>query len=301
MPVTAPVTHISRCSLHDGPGIRTVVYLKGCPLQCAWCHNPETWSLQKEILFAPNKCICCGRCMEVCPEHHVPDGNDMTYLRSGCTACGKCAEVCPSLALNVCGEEMTADAVFAQIQKDAHYYASSGGATFSGGECLLHADFVLEIALKCRENGIHTAIESAFYVGWENVEKVLSHIDLFFADLKIPDPEKHKAFTGRDNRLIIENIRRLSKAHDHIILRIPVIPGVNDSEKDLIGFSEIIRTFGSGIQGIEILRYNSLAESKYRLIGKEHRRFSDDAQTDAEMENIRALLESMTGIRCYFV
>ena len=181
MSVTAPVTNISRCSLHDGPGSRTVVYFKGCGLKCQWCHNPETREAKKQILFIPNKCIHCGTCIEVCPEHHMISGDQMEYLREGCIACGRCAEECPSMALSLCGEDKTADQVMAEIRKDQHYYqATGGGVTFSGGECLLYPEFVAELAEKCRAEGIHTAVESAMFVPWENIEQVLPVIDLFF-------------------------------------------------------------------------------------------------------------------------
>ena len=241
MSVIVPVTNISRCSLHDGPGIRTVIYFKGCSLKCEWCHNPETQAAKKQILYAAFKCIHCGKCIETCPEHHVIAGDDMQFLREGCLACGKCADACPSLALSLCGEGKTVDALFDDINKDRHYYLSSGGGvTFSGGECLLYPEYVAEIAKRCRENAIHTAIESAFHVPWENVEAVIPFIDLFFADLKIPDSQKHKRFTGKDNVQIIENIRRLSEVAENIILRIPVIPGVNDTPEHFRGIGNCI-------------------------------------------------------------
>lgn len=302
MSVSVPITNIARGSLHDGPGVRTVVYFKGCGLKCKWCHNPETLSAKKQILYAPSKCIHCGRCVELCPEHHIIQGKDMLFLRDGCTACGKCVEACPSLALNMCGEEKTVDELFEEIKKDSHYYISSGGGvTFSGGECLLRSQFIAEIAQQCKDNKIHTAVESAFFVPWENVEKVLPFIDLFFADLKIPAPEKHLEFTGKDNTLIIENIKKLSKKHNNIILRIPVIPGVNDSDEDMNGFAEIIKTFGKGIKGIELLKYNNLAESKYIIAGKEYVKFADVSQADDEMKTLSSALTEKCNINCYYV
>lgn len=301
MSVTAPVTNIARCSLHDGPGSRTVVYFKGCGLKCQWCHNPETWQVKKQILYIPNKCIHCGTCIELCPEHHIIVGDRMEYLREGCTACGRCAENCPSLALNLCGGDKTVEDVFREIRKDLHFYqASGGGVTFSGGECLLYPEFVAELAAKCQAEGIHTAVESAMFVPWENVERVLPVIDLFFNDLKIPDPEKHRQYTGQTNQRIIENIRQLSNRGKQIILRIPVIPGVNDSDEDMAGFGEIIRTFGKGVKEVELLKYNHLAESKFRFVGEPYHAFAQGSQTDEEMQRLCDLLAEASAHRCHF-
>lgn len=301
MHITAPVTNISRGSLHDGPGIRTVVYFKGCGLKCKWCHNPETLSAEKQILYTESKCIHCGKCIEVCAIHHKISGNGMLFLRDGCTVCGKCAQVCPSLALELCGNEKSVNGLFEEIKKDSHYYAiSGGGVTFSGGECLLYADFVAELAKKCCESGISTAVESAFFVPFPNVERVLPNIDLFFADLKIPDPKKHRHFTGRDNKLIIENIGRLSNLHGNIIIRIPVIPGVNDSKEDITGFAEIIGDFGKGVRMVELLKYNNLAEGKYAVAGCEYTEFAASPQADEEMRRFCELLSEKCGRECFF-
>ena len=301
MPVTAPITNISRGSLHDGPGVRTVVYFKGCGLKCKWCHNPETLKAKKQVIYIASKCIHCGKCVEICPKCHKIQGNDMMFLHEECIACGKCSDVCPSLALTLCGEDKTAQEIFGEIKKDQHYYrASGGGVTFSGGECLLHSQAVKEIAKMCKDENIHTAIESAFFVPWENVQNVLPFIDLFFADLKIPDPEKHRKFTGQDNRLIIENITKLSKEHSNIILRIPVIPGVNDSDDDIHAFAEITKKFGNGIKSIELLRYNNLAESKYKSVGTEYTKFADSSQTEEEMKKQCLAFKEKCNIDCNF-
>ncbi len=304
MSVTANISNISRSSLHDGPGLRTVVYFKGCSLRCEWCHNPETISHVKEIMFQEGKCIACGRCISLCRKaYSVVDGKIM-FSRGNCISCGKCVELCPSGAISMCGEEMTVDALFSVIEKDAHYYKESGGGvTFSGGECLLQPEAVTELAERCKEEGIHTAIESAFHVPYANVEKVLPFIDFIFADLKIADGEKHRQHTGASNELIIENIRKISGVHSCITIRIPLVPEVNDTEKSMEEFSEIIKSFGSGIIGVELLKYNYLAASKYRLVGRDYTDFGSESQTDEKLELLcKALKRKLPDrINVYYV
>jgi len=299
MSITGVISNISRCSLHDGPGVRTVVYLKGCGLRCQWCHNPETFTMEREILYAPSKCIHCGRCVEVCPEHHKIQGNDMVFIREGCTKCGKCADVCPTGALSACGEQKTVDEVLKEIVKDKHYFSqSNGGVTFSGGDCLLQADFTAAVLKACQEENIHTAIESEFFVPWENVEKVIPYTDFFYADCKLPDPERHRIYTGQDNRLILENISRLAGTGKRIIIRIPLIPGVNDSEEDMAAFGKVIGAFAAGIEGVELLRYNYLGKSKYELLGKEYVSFGEEAQGEVTMQSLRKKLQEQLPSEC---
>ena len=301
MSVTASITNVSRGSLHDGPGVRTVVYLKGCGLRCMWCHNPETLSKQPHVVQNAQKCIHCGRCIELCENRSVGEDGQLVYDKDNCRFCGKCADICPANAVKIVGEETTADELFEQIKKDAHYYSTSGGGvTFSGGECLLWPDFVTEVAKKCKAEGIGTAVESALFVPWKNVEAVLPYIDLFFADLKIADSQKHKKYTGQDNVLILENLHKLTRSGKPCIIRIPVIPGVNDSDKDIVGFAEILKSLGDGISYVELLKYNNLAESKYLQIGAEYTSFADDPQTDEQMERLAAAISSKSGRKCIF-
>lgn len=291
MPLSAPVTNISRCSLHDGPGVRTVVFLKGCALRCRWCHNPETQSAAGEVLFTYNKCIGCGRCAELCPQHHRVENSRVLYLRQGCRDCGKCAEDCPTGALSFCGEMISVEKTLREIEKDKAYYeGSSGGVTVSGGECLLYPDFTAELLKACQALNIGTAVESALFVPWRNVAKVSPHADLLLLDLKHPEPEKHRYWTGESSKIIIDNLDRLSHIHENITVRIPVIPGVNDGDEEMNGFGRIISGFGEGVKQVELLRYNHLAEGKYIAGGWEYTHFADEPQNDERMETLRSRL-----------
>ena len=301
MSVTAMISNISRGSLHDGPGVRTVVYFMGCPLRCLWCHNPETQSVRSRTVYNANKCIYCGKCIEVCPEHHIIENGKMTFVLDSCSACGNCVEHCPSCALTVIGEKKSVDEVFEEIKKDIHYYITSGGGvTFSGGECLLYPDFVVALAKKCRAEGIHTTVESAFCVPWENIESVLQTIDMFYIDLKIADPQKHKKYTGKDNRLILDNLQRISQTEKTVVLRIPIIPHVNDSDEDITQFGEVIAEFGKAIQSVELLKYNYLAQSKYDLIGEKYTAFAQKAQTDEQMSRYADMLSEKAELPVTF-
>lgn len=301
MSVTALISNISRASLHDGPGIRTVVYFKGCTLHCRWCHNPETIAKKNEILYAAVKCIHCGRCVRICPENHLLSGNDMIFLRDNCGVCGKCAEVCPSGAITVSGRKMTVAEVMKELLKDIHYYRQNGGITLSGGECLLQPDFCLELLKACKAHDIHTAIETALNVPWDHVEKVVSDCDLFFADFKIPDTQKHKMYTGVGNGMILSNLKKLAETDAKIIVRIPLIPGVNDSDGDIILFANALGVMADRLSGIEVLRYNNLAESKYIISGK---RFADfgEPQTDHQLvsfcNRLEAAIAKRTPVYC---
>lgn len=290
MLLTAPISNISRSSLHDGPGIRSVVYLMGCSMRCRWCHNPENLSAAPKILFAPVKCIGCGRCLTVCPEHHIYQDGKHVYLREGCSACGRCAEACPVGALTLCGQNMTVNDVLKTVLKDKVYYDRSGGVTLSGGENLLYPDFVRELLTALKAEGIHTAIETALHVPWKNVESVLNTVDLVFADLKIADSARHKQYTGVDNRLILDNLRRLTDAHPHVIVRIPLIPFVNDTVEDMSRFGEILSDMGKGLKAVEPLKYNPLAEAKYAMTGLPYTDFGRDPQSDVVLDTLKTAL-----------
>lgn len=266
--MTGVVFDIQRFSVHDGPGIRTTVFMKGCSLACAWCHNPESISPRKEIQAYLYKCIGCGRCVEVCKTGAQSMSElGRVYDRSLCTGCGRCVESCYSGALVQTGRDMTPAEVLDEIYRDIPFYEDSGGGvTASGGEPLLQAGFVAEILRGCREKGIHTAVDTAGNVPYHAFEKVIPFTDMFLYDLKIMDSDIHRKFTGSGNRLILENLLRLGQSGAAIRIRIPVIPGVNDFDDNFIKAAEFIRNAG-GIESVEPLACHSLGAGKLESLG----------------------------------
>ena len=248
---------VERNSFVDGPGIRTTVFFKGCNLKCAWCHNPESQDFKSQMMFYRDKCKVCGKCKSICS---TPEN---------CTLCGKCTFYCPVDARKVCGKEYTVDEVFGEIIKDKAYYENSGGGvTFSGGECMLQIDFLLEILKKCKENGIHTAIDTAGNISFGSFEKILPYTDLFLYDIKIINSEKHKKYTGVSNELILENLKKLFVSNEKMWIRIPVIADVNDSVEDMLKIKAFLDQCGKP-EKVELLPYHAMGENKYASIGRD--------------------------------
>ena len=253
---------IEHGSFVDGPGVRTVVFFKGCNLRCAWCHNPESQRFDPEMLLYHDKCTGCGKCRAVCPS---PDG---------CTLCGKCALLCPHDARKISGRAYTADEVMEDILSDLPFYENTGGGvTFSGGECLLQPDFLEELLRRCREAGIHTAVDTAGHVPWETFERVLPYTDLFLYDVKLFDSERHRAYTGVGNERILDNLARLGLHGARIWIRMPVMAGVNDDEA---AFAALCDWLSSHVhpERVEVLAYHTLGEHKYAALNRELTRFS---------------------------
>jgi glycyl-radical enzyme activating protein len=268
----ARVTDISRFATHDGPGIRTTVFLKGCPLSCVWCHNPETISPIPEIGYVARKCIGCGECVRVCPEgaHRMEDGAHV-FDRDRCIACGACAEVCLGDALTFYGREMIAAEVLAIVLEDRTFYEQTGGGlTLSGGEPLLQPNFCAELLAMAKGEGLHTAVDTCGAVPWEAFERVLPLTDLFLFDLKQTDPALHERYTGAKNTQILANLRRLSASGASIEIRIPVIPGVNDDDAFAEAADELLGNL-SGITTVKRLAFNPYARSKYEAVGRKSR------------------------------
>ena len=271
----ATIFDIQRGSFVDGPGIRTTVFFKGCNLRCKWCHNPEGIDREIKMLFYESKCIGCKKCKSVCKS-------------KACILCGECAIYCPSMAREICGREITPRELFDIIARDKHYYKNGGGATFSGGECLLNPDFLRETLSLCKENGIGTAIDTAGNVPYESIERVMPYTDIFLYDIKCITKELHKAGTGVSNGLILENLKRLKKDFcGRIIIRIPIIGGFNDTEEELRKIKAFLDSLE--IEEVEILPYHTLGVHKYEALGIDQTEFS--VPSEGQMSAFREIFK----------
>ena len=259
------VFNIQRFCVKDGPGIRTVVFLKGCPLDCKWCHNPESKQQAPVLAFYENKCVNCKKCLNVCPKQAILDVGVIN--REACNLCGQCVNVCCG-ALEILGEELTEKQVIETLLKDKDFYDNSnGGITISGGEPFFQADFTREILVLAKQNSLHTAIETCGFTRWENFKTVLPYVDLFLFDVKETDPFLHKKYTGVDNKLILENLNKLNQSDVNIILRCPIIPNYNDREEHFKNIAQLSNRLKNVIQ-IEIMPYHPMGKTKSLQIGK---------------------------------
>jgi len=270
-PAKGIVTEIQRFSLHDGPGIRTTVFLKGCNLRCFWCHNPETLNPKPELQVFPDRCIGCGECFKRCPRgaHLLLDGQRQ-FRRELCVACGRCAETCYAEALVVTGEYMTVDQVMEEVLRDRPFYETSeGGVTLSGGEPLLQPDFSYAILECCRQEGIGTAIETAANLPWERIASILPVTDLVMMDIKLIDSARHQHCTGVPSERILANAVRLGEQPQPLIVRTPIIPGVNDTAADVEAIAEFVSRLPNLLY-YELLPFHPLAKSKYNSLDLEY-------------------------------
>jgi pyruvate formate lyase activating enzyme len=267
----ARVFDIERYATQDGPGIRTTVFLKGCPLRCLWCHNPEAISPAPSLLLTTEKCIGCGSCVEVCPNAvHRFEGDNHLLDRDACERCGKCAAECFAGALELAGKEMTLEEVFGEVLLDRNVYEHSGGGmTVSGGEPLSQFPFTQALVQRAHQDGIHAAVDTSGFCPWEYLEKIAPDTDLFLYDLKQMDSEVHQELTGVPNGRILENLQKLDGQGKPIWIRIPLIPGMNDSDENYHKIGRFLAPFRN-ISRVEILRYHRLAESKYDRMGLEY-------------------------------
>ena len=291
---TATIFDIQRFSIHDGPGIRTTVFFKGCNLRCFWCHNPESLEPKPEIQFLPIKCIGCGKCFTICPRgcHIVRDSGERIFDRSACVSCGACAAECYAGALSVVGKTYTADEVLDVVLRDLPFYKSTGGMTCSGGEPLLQYEFAAELLEKAKSKGIHTAVDTAGNVAFERFEKVMPYTDLFLFDLKCSDDAAHMKATGAGVSLIHENLRRLSEAGATVWVRVPVIPTINNTAHEMLKIADLVKPL-DGVRLVELLSFHKLGGGKYESLGKPLYQAMDlNPPEKEEMSALAGVLES---------
>lgn len=270
--VNGRVVKIQRFSIQDGPGIRTTVFLKGCPLKCLWCSNPETQDFFPELGYYTFRCINeCNKCIYAC-EHGAISNNQEGKIaidRSKCVRCWECIEVCPSGALTIIGKQMSEEEVVEKVMKDYPFYvASGGGVTLSGGEPLYQHEFAKEIFKICGEKNVHRTLDTSGMAPWDLFKEVIEYTDLVLYDIKCLDPVQHKEFTGTNNKLILENAKRVSKEGVPMIIRFPVIPGINDQEKNLRALVKFVETLDSLLE-VNLLLYHRLGVSKYEMLGRD--------------------------------
>jgi len=267
---TPLIFDIKRYAINDGPGIRIVVFFKGCNLNCAWCHNPESISGESELMYAQSKCIQCGTCVAACPENAISLAPERIIIdRQRCSICGRCAAVCPTKAIEISGKPMTAGELMDEIEKERIFFdQSGGGVTFSGGEPLLQDEFLIKLLSECGRRGIHTAVDTAGLVNTSILLEVARHTDLFLFDLKMMDSDKHREWTWVPNVKILDNLKILAETGAKIVIRIPLISGVNDDAENLTRTARFISELPGEKKIVHLLSYHNIAQTKYQKLGR---------------------------------
>jgi len=289
------VFNIQHYAIHDGPGIRTTVFVNGCPLKCLWCQNPESQSLKPQLFFNKERCSGCGKCIEVCLQR----ANEIVSAKAKihrdlCIGCGRCTEVCPNEARQQMGKEMTAQEVFKEVEKDAIFYQNSGGGvTLSGGDPIAQPEFVTHLLKLCKEASLHTALDTCGYTAWETLKGILDYVDLVLFDFKHLSPDSHKALTGVSNGLILENAKKIfHELSIPMLARIPIITGYNDTIENIQATGHFIaHELGSTVK-VHLLPYHRLGETKYERLDKVEKIISIEPPSDTHMQALVSIIES---------
>lgn len=293
------VFNIQKFSVHDGPGIRTLVFLKGCPLRCQWCSNPESQAGESELAYNESKCIGaleCGLCLKVCSTGAIMAKDEKVMInRELCQSCGKCSDICPSNALEIFGEYKDVNDVLKIVEEDSVFYSRSGGGlTLSGGEPLLQHEFVYELVKEAKSRGLDTAIETCGHTEWDNLEKVCKYLNTIFYDIKCIDSDKHRKFTGVKNEKILQNFQKLARhfSDTTIIVRTPIIPGFNDTREDIQAIVDFIKEFPN--VEYELLSYHRFGESKYTYLGRNYPFSGVQKPSEGCMESLRVVANGVS-------
>lgn len=285
------VFDVKRYAIHDGDGIRTTIFLKGCPLACKWCHNPEGIKRGKELGYVETSCIHCGGCIDKCPNHALEMKAGRIFINSNCVMCGQCVDLCPTNSLKLFGVETSLDELKEILEKDrAFYNTSNGGITFSGGEVFGQPAFLLEALKLCKEMELNTAIETSLFTSYVYIKSVIPYIDQFIVDIKIMDSKEHEKYTGVKNELILENIKKIAHEDVNVLLRTPLIPGITATRSNLEAIGRFIKMLPRTIN-LELLNYNPLAESKYSLLGDDYKLGKLNPYTEAQVTEFYNIVE----------
>ena len=291
---TGLVFNIQKYSIHDGPGIRTTVFLKGCTLRCWWCHNPESQSGTPELSLIDKYCLQCGRCIEVCPFGQQRDDAVLPHIdRQRCIRCGQCVAVCSAGAREMVGQTMNVDQVMAEILKDRIFYDDSGGGvTLSGGEPLAQAEFCRELLAACRSEDIHTSVDTCGAVPREDLLSVAPLTDLFLYDIKVMDEQRHEEHTGASNATILDNLRELGRVHDNIWVRVPVVPGLNDTVQEVREIAQFVASLGA-VRQVNLLPHHEMGSGKTQRLGSLRSAVSVPAPSGELMETLAAAVREV--------
>ena len=295
------VLSIARMTVHNGPGIRTLILFKGCPLRCPWCSTPESQKCEPEIAVRPDHCIHCGRCTDVCPTNAIGSADEtMSLNRYLCNSCGKCTDVCPSEAILLLGKEMTVRRLCEEARKDTVFYRhSGGGVTISGGEALLNPEFTGELLRELKREAIGVGVDSSGHVPWASVEGVLPYVDFFLWDIKHMNPQRHKELTGASNDLILSNLRAVSEKHVPVYIRLPIIPGYNDSEDNIRATCDFALSLSSLVE-IDLLPLHHLGKARYDSLSRPYPIAELSLIPDVVMKEWKILVESY-GLKAFIV
>jgi pyruvate formate lyase activating enzyme len=288
---------IQKYAIHDGPGIRTTVFFKGCPLHCWWCQNPEGQDSKPELVYRKSRCIGCSDCVQNCPREAISlVAQHVSINRKNCVLCDNCSRVCPSDALSIAGKHVSVKEILEEIEKDMPFFEESGGGvTFSGGEPLLQYDFLNALLTECKERDIHTIVQTCGFAPYETVDRLRCKVDLFLYDVKIMDDRKHRKYTGGSNVQILENLSKLAESGSSIVISFPVIPGINDDDENVTRTAEFIHSLPN-IQHVNLLPYHRAGIEKYKNLGKPYKLDRIRPPSNQRIKSIKEKIEAF-GIR----